>query len=206
MKTIALSITSKCEENCTYCFRKEQKDTTLLEFKKKLANEINENGNLQKIVITGGNPELNPDFWGICKEVKKRGLKLKVHSNYSNMKTWEKYLEIADEVAIPIDSLGKQKFRSEKSAKNFILALNYFFGKKKVQVHSVASKRSDAELKKIQKFLEQKNFFEKNSWKIFKLAGVNGIKNGEPTKEEWEKTKKNFSGKNVFFVEDVLKY
>ncbi len=206
MKTIAFTITSKCEENCKYCFKTPQKDTTIEEFKQMLQKAQKENPDLAKIVITGGNPELNEDFWEICKEVKDKKLKLKIHSTYFNPKTWEQYAKTADEVSIPIDSLGKQEFRSEKNHQNNLEALKYFRGKTKIQIHTVLKHDGEKELKTIKEFLDTTDFFQNNNWKIFKLAGTGELKKLEPTEEEWEKIKKKYKNEKTSFVDNVLEY
>lgn len=222
MKTIAFSITSRCEEECSYCFRSPQHDTGVKEFEGLLARALQDNQGLSKVVITGGNPELNPHFWEICGVVKARGLKLKVHSNYSSKKNWKKYVSIADEVTIPIDSLEEnQPFRSEKSAKNFRAAFDYFLKNKvPIQVHTVVGRPNLLKTIKIHDFLKSKGFFlpGPNSWKLFRLVsqsnggGGNDIGNGddgealELSDKEWFEVKKRFEGKNVRFVDNVLEY
>lgn len=202
-KTVAFAITSKCEEECSCCFRKSIKDVTLKEFQKKFESTLKSNPSLQKIVITGGNPELNKDFWAICDLVKSKGIKLKVHSNYSNKNSWPRYLS-ADEVTIPIDSMHEQPFRSEGASKNFIESLKYFLGKTRIQVLTVVSKKNLKEIEAIKGFLDSKGFFERNNWKIFRLVGVKGLKKLELTDAEWEKIKDRFHERNVAFVDNVL--
>ena len=215
MKTLPFTITSKCEEACSYCFRSPQRDTSLTEFKGLLTRAIKDNPELSKIVITGGNPELNLSFWDICKEVKAKGLRLKVHSNYSNKKTWKKYATLADEISIPIDTLKeKPPFRSAKSAKNFKKVFDYFFKKIPIQVHTVVSKQNLFDTIEINDFLKSKGFFitGPNSWKLFRLIASQGtpkeahLKELELTDKEWFEVKKRFGGKNVRFVDNVLDY
>ncbi|MEI7961141.1 MAG: radical SAM protein [archaeon] len=210
MKTLSFVITSKCEEVCPYCFRTPQRDTSSTEFKGLLARAIRDYPELSKIVITGGNPELNPNFWDICKEVKAKGLRLKVHANYSTKKTWSKYVKLASEVSIPIDSLfTKQPFRSPESSANFRKAFDYFLKKKvPVQVHTVVGKPNLKDTLEIYDFLKSKGFFlpGPNSWKLFRLVGVNELKEQELTDKEWFEVKKRFDGRNVKFVDNVLEY
>ncbi|MFA5930849.1 MAG: radical SAM protein [archaeon] len=206
-KTIAFSITSKCEQKCKYCFQKRQVDVSFDKFKEMLYSATRQNPHLTKIVITGGNPELNKDFWLMCEEVKKKGLKLKIHANYNKKETWRKFLDYADELTIPIDSLTTHFFRSEESSKNFLEAFEYFFGKVNIQVHTVASKKNLAELEDIKKFLKRKHFFDTNTWKIFRLVGKGALKKFELTDAEWAQVKVNFSGKHpASFVDNVLDY
>ncbi len=206
MKTKAFVITDKCEENCAYCFQAPQKDITLEEFKELLKKEQTENDELTKIVITGGNPELNPNFWKICETVKSAGLKLKIHSNYFNKKTWEKYVKIADELSIPIDSLDKASLRGEENTKKMLAAFDYFLGKIQIQVHTVVGKNNAAELGKIKEFLEKKGFFEKNSWKIFRLIETSRTRGLKIANKKWAKITANYKGKNTHFVENVMDY
>jgi len=202
-KTVAFAITSKCEEKCSFCFRKKIKDTTLKEFQGKFEEILKVNPTLVKVVITGGNPELNKDFWAICDFVKTKGVKLKAHSNYVNKNSWPRYLS-CDELAIPIDSLHEQPFRSENAAKNFIEALKYFQGKTRVQVHTVVCKQNLKEMELIKGFLDSKGFFERNNWKIFRLVGAKKLKKLELSEEEWERVKDRFHERNVSFVDSVL--
>lgn len=216
MRTISFSITSKCEEFCAYCFRSPQRDTTLVEFRGLLFRALRDNPELSKVVITGGNPEINPDFWGICKEVRGKSLGLKVHSNYCNKKTWKKYVDLVDELSIPIDSLDtKQPFRSNKSAKNFFCAFDYFFKKKvPIQVHTVVGKSNLSDTIEIHNYLKSRGFFSvgSNSWKLFRLIASPGLekesklKELELTDKEWFEVKKRFEGKKVRFVDNVLEY
>ena len=175
-------------------------------FKTLLAEALEQNPAITKVIITGGNPELNFNFFAICEEVKKCNLRLKLHSNYYNCKTWKKYLELADELSIPIDSLTGNDFRSSKSVKNFLSALNFFLGKVTVQIHTVVSRRNIHELQAIYTFLDNLDVFPRNSWKLFRFVAVKGLVAYSISDNEWEQVIKKFTREKVFFIDDVLHY
>lgn len=206
MTSIAFPITAKCEENCAFCFINPQPDISLKKFQKLLTEALEQDPSVNKIVITGGNPELNPDFFAICEEVKKHNLLLKVHSNYYNKNTWEKYLVLVDEVSIPVDSLAGNDFRSHKSVQNYLAALKFFLDKITIQVHTVASQRNLHELQMIENLLNNLAFFPHNSWKIFRLIGVNNLSTYELSDQDWEHVIKTFAKEHISFVDDVLHY
>ena len=206
MKTIAFVITSKCEEDCTYCFQKNQKDLTLAQVKKSLSIAIEKNPEIKKVVITGGNPELNKDFWAICNEIKSKKLLVKVHSNFINKESWNKFFGLVDEVSIPIDSIKHHPFRSERNTKNCLDAFNFFLGKIRIQVHTVVSKKNLTDLGEIRGFLDSKGFFGKNSWKLFRLVGVKALKGEQLSDKEWEQLKDKYSETKVHFVDNILEY
>lgn len=206
MTAIAFPITAKCEENCEFCFIQKQEDLSLEKFKQLLAEAVAQKPAITKVVITGGNPELNFDFFAICEEVKRCNLRLKIHSNYYNTKTWEKYLAIADELSMPIDSLAGNDFRSSKSVKNFLAAFDFFLAKVTIQVHTVVSRKNIHELQAIYSFLANLHFFPRNSWKLFRFVAVNGLSAYSISDQEWEHIRKNFARARVVFVDDVLHY
>ena len=129
-----------------------------------------------------------------------------MHSNYYNCKTWKKYLELADELSIPIDSLTGNDFRSSKSVKNFLSALNFFVGKVTVQIHTVVSRRNIHELQAIYTFLDNLDVFPRNSWKLFRFVAVKGLVAYSISDNEWEQVIKKFTREKVFFIDDVLHY
>jgi MoaA/NifB/PqqE/SkfB family radical SAM enzyme len=208
MKCLAIPITSRCEESCPFCFVTPQKDMTLEEvsellFRAKLDPAI------KKVVITGGNPELHPDFLAICRLVKQSGFLLKMHANYSDSAIWNKYLDVVDELSIALDSLVSNDFRSAKNYQNSLLAIDYFLNKKIVQIHTIVSSKNLAELSRIKAFLLSKdeNFFVKNSWKLFRLvAQSEDLKKYTLSDEEWEDVVSRFKGDRVIFIDNVLDY
>lgn len=206
MTAIAFPITSSCEENCEFCFRKQQEDISLEKFKALLAEALEQDRTINKVIITGGNPELNPDFFAICNEVKKHGLLLKVHSNYSNCNTWGEYLKLADELSIPLDSLAGNDFRSHQSTRNFSAALKFFLGKVTIQVHTVVSQKNIHELQAIKAFLDDLHFFPNNSWKIFRLIANDDLSTYRISDKEWAQIIKTYTQKQIFFVDDVSSY
>lgn len=206
MTAIAFPITSNCEENCEFCFIKQQENISLTKFKALLTEACKQDPTITKIIITGGNPELNPDFFAICKEVKKHNLLLKLHSNYYNPNTWKKYLKVADELSIPLDSLANNDFRSPKSVKNFLAALNFFLGKVKIQIHTVVSQKNIHELQSIKIFLDNLHFFPLNSWKIFRLTVDDNLSTYRISDEEWRQAIKNFTYEKIIFIDNVLCY
>ena len=97
-----LVFTQGCNFNCHYCHNKllipkekgivtEQEVFSLLEKYKHM---------LQAVVITGGEPTLQPDLLQFIKKVKKYGMKVKVDTNGSKPEVLKKILPFVDFIAM----------------------------------------------------------------------------------------------------------
>ncbi len=106
-KTSALIFTQGCNFRCGYCHNPEE-----LNFNKKIDNLEKEvlnylqkrQGKLDALVISGGEPTMQPDLENFIKKVKKMGYLVKLDTNGSNPKKLKKLIteKLIDAVAMDI--------------------------------------------------------------------------------------------------------
>jgi MoaA/NifB/PqqE/SkfB family radical SAM enzyme len=203
MKTKAFIITSSCERSCRYCIIEKRKDMSFSEFKLELDNEIKKNPLLTKVYISGGNAELNKDFFSMCEYVKSKKLKLKISGIYSNKINMNKYLKLVDEVSIALDSLDENindYFRGLGSYKLSMDAFNFFKENKiAIQIHTVVNSKNIKEIDGFYEYLKEINFFKNNSWKLFRYTSFKKDKYSID-ENDWNKIKE-IKDKKVLFVD-----
>ena len=91
-KSVQWSITGRCNYNCRHCFMSapdyKGEDLTIEECRR-IVNQLADNG-VMAVSITGGEPFVNPHFYEILDEIKKRGMYLE--TLYSNGKLIDDHL------------------------------------------------------------------------------------------------------------------
>lgn len=81
VSTLVISVTEKCNLNCTYCNYKNQKGKSIgLKKFKKIVNEANENG-IKEIVLIGGEPFTHENIFEMLYYCQRKKLKPSVYTN-----------------------------------------------------------------------------------------------------------------------------
>lgn len=100
-------ITPLCNLNCPFCFGTKIKNKIDLKTVFGFFEQMKRYG-LDKVVITGGEPTISPDFTDIVEELKKIGLKLYLSTNgyFFNNAIWDKkfILDNFECIALPIEA------------------------------------------------------------------------------------------------------
>lgn len=210
VKTMPFVITSKCERNCLYCFKEPMEDVSYWEFVRKLEKEIKNNTDLKKVVLTGGDPILNEDFFKMCEHVKKKYLRLKVTGTYERSYDLEKYVGLVDEVSIPLDSLREDVndyLRGRGAYKKSLDSMDFFLKRGiKSQIHTVVNSKNIKEMKEFREWLENKQFLIKNTWKLFRFIKFKHDFDLSIDDTEWEKVKEMSVKNRIFAIDNVLQY
>lgn len=111
--SIRLEITSKCNLNCTYCHNSDynnlKNDMTSDELIKLITN-MKTNYNINKILLTGGEPLIKYDIYRIIKEITSLGIKVDMVTNGTLLT--EKSIKKLEEaglkrIRISIDEIGE---------------------------------------------------------------------------------------------------
>lgn len=83
LKIIYLHVTQECNLRCTYCYAKNNlgKDMMMNENASRKYIDILEQKGVKKVVLTGGEPLLNPDIEKIVEYIKKKGIYVSLLTN-----------------------------------------------------------------------------------------------------------------------------
>lgn len=100
----AVIFTSGCNLNCWYCHNRQLIDGTQEEYTLDGILEFLESrkGFLDGVVISGGEPTLQPDLLDVIKELKSRGFRVKLDTNGTNPQVLKQVLPHLDYVAMDV--------------------------------------------------------------------------------------------------------
>ena len=111
---IRLLLTASCNAKCFYCHNEGQ-----AAFEKMLVDHLFVKNLLEMVqtdcvVISGGEPTLNQEVVNIAREVKKRGIVLKINTNGYNPKIISDIANYTDQINISIDSVDSDAYKNIK--------------------------------------------------------------------------------------------
>lgn len=190
---VTFRITSKCNNNCKYCFA--SKNIEEMDFSKlrKLFCLFHEGG-VKAVVLTGGEPLLRKDILKIFKELRKYNIKIFLDTNgdlFFNYKAEiDKYVDV---LGLPLD-FSDSSYRSKENFETIMKILNYYKNKSFkerpiIRIGTVVTQDNIKDLEKISNLLENCSI---DIWKIYEFTpqNINAIKNKsflEISSEEFEK-------------------
>ncbi|MBU2595923.1 radical SAM protein [Patescibacteria group bacterium] len=176
---VSFRITSKCNNNCKYCYGPPQnlEEMNFLKLKK-LFHLFSQNG-VKAIVLCGGEPLVRGDFEDIIKELRKYNFKIFLDTNgdlffkYSDL-----ILKNVDVIGLPIDFPNKS-YRNSDNLDNILRILNFFKEKPKkpiIRIGTVVTKDNIDKLEKIGDLIKD---YPIDIWKIYEFIpqNVNAVKN-----------------------------
>lgn len=177
-EVINFRITSKCNNNCKYCYGPQ--NIRDLEFKglKKIFSLFHKNG-VKSIVLCGGEPLIRKDIKDIIIELKKHNFKIFLDTNgdfffkYNNI--IDKYINV---LGLPLDFPSKS-YRNPENLNNILKILNYYkekINRPLIRIGTVVTKDNIGEIEKIAHLLKN---YKIDIWKIYQFipSGKNAIKN-----------------------------
>lgn len=169
---VVLRVTSKCNNNCKYCYGpKNVKGTNLVKLKK-LFGLLASNGT-KAILLTGGEPLLRTDFNEIIQALKKLGLRIFLDTNGDLFfKYKETISQNIDVLGLPLD-FSNSSYRNKNNFETVLAILNYYKHIKKrpkIRVGTVVTKDNFGELDKIGEILKK---YHADIWKIYEFVPQN---------------------------------
>lgn len=129
-KRIRLLTSFYCNAKCSYCHNEGQvvpgKNTMNEEFVGKLLDIVP----TEEVILSGGEPTLNPRIVEIAKAVKDRGIYLSMTTNGSLTERLYKLFPYLDEIKINVDSLNKEAYEAIKQVPFEVTLKNVMAAKK----------------------------------------------------------------------------
>jgi len=171
---ITLRITSRCTQDCRYCYG--PKNTKELDFPslKKMFGFFHDKG-VKSVILTGGEPLIRRDIVEIFQELKRYGFKVFLDTNgdlfFDHREDIDRYVDI---LGLPIDSLSPDfSYRGEKNTENVIEILQHYKNRRKkplIKIGTVATKENLGQLDSIGSFLRD---YPIDFWKIYQFIPLN---------------------------------
>lgn len=177
-EVVTFRITSRCNNDCKYCFGPRNVEEMDFSKLKKLFHLFYER-RVKAVVLTGGEPLLRDDFGEILKELKKYSFKIFLDTNgdlfFKSRDLISKYVDI---IGLPID-FPDSSYRNEDNIKTVLEILDYYKKIKKhplIRVGTVVTKDNFRKLNEIGELLKK---YPINIWKIYQFTpqNVNAIRN-----------------------------
>lgn len=165
-------ITSRCNNNCKYCYRSQKniEELNFLELKK-LFHLFSQNG-VKAIVLCGGEPLLREDFEGIVKELKRLSFKIFLDTNGDLFFKYPDLIsENVDVLGLPID-FPNDSYRNPDNLNTILRILNFFKNKLKkpiLRVGTVVTKDNITKLEKIGDLIKE---YPIDIWKIYEFVPI----------------------------------
>lgn len=178
IKKICWNIISKCNKNCSYCFRFYE-DCLSYEDNQKVLNKLFEMG-VKEIVWSGGEPLLYKDIIKLLNESKNMGIYNSVITNASllNKDNISNYLKYIDKLIVSLDFVDDYKNKENGIGANYYKHLSEILSLAKevnkdilIQVNTVAFSKNYKHIKAL--MLELKKY-EINNWKIIRFIPIRG--------------------------------
>ena len=175
---ICWNITSRCNKNCKYCFKFNQKELTLEE-NKKILNNLEKRG-FTNIRWSGGEPFLYEDFKELLKLSKEKGFINHVNTNASllNIDNLKENIENIDQIVISLDFINEEKNRKYEIGENYYNHISSLLKniKKvnpniKIQINTVLFKGSIDELEVLYNELKK---YDIDYWKLIRFFPIRG--------------------------------
>ena len=175
---VTFRITSKCNNNCKYCYGP-QKDIEELDFLKlkRLFHLFSKNG-VKAIVLTGGEPLVREDFEEIIKELKKLNFKIFLDTNgdlffkYSDLIT-----KNIDVLGLPIDFPNKS-YRNSDNLNTIFNILNFFKDKSQKPILRIGTVVTNDNINELEKIGDLIKDYPIDIWKIYEfIPQNNAVKN-----------------------------
>ena len=173
--TVCWNITSNCNENCKFCFRKKCKENSLKQNKEILDNLLKIK--IHKLTFSGGEALLYDNLFKLVDYAKQKDPSI-ILSLTSNGKVIDKYLmekiiQKFDIITFSIDStkedINKKIGRGKEHLSKVIEILNICNNKIDIKINTVVSKYNITELENIYEIIKKYNV---SRWKILRYYPI----------------------------------
>ncbi len=189
-KTVCWNITSKCNENCKFCYRMICNKENTYEQNKRIL-DILINLKIDRITWSGGECLLYPHLFDLMKEAHKNNIKNNIITNGKSLTPdiIDEIEEYTDYITFSMDALNEEVNnclgRGKNHGKHIIELLDYLKNKKiKLKLNSIVTKKNIDSIKEVTDIVKHYKILR---WKIFKFISLRG---------------KSIENKNEFYIED----
>lgn len=204
-KSICWNITSRCNENCKFCYRIMCNTENTLEDNQLIMNQLLKLG-IDKISWTGGECLLYPHLITLMKEAKRNNIKNNIITNGRELtpELIDKIEEYTEYITFSLDAIddniNNNLGRGIEHAQHILELLDYLKNKHiKVKLNSIVTRENIDEVKKLKDIV---NKYPIDRWKLFKFMPLRGkaIENREEfaiTDEQYENLIKELKNENL---------
>jgi radical SAM protein with 4Fe4S-binding SPASM domain len=158
LRYLLLNITKRCNLKCKHCYLGEEEDQDLpTDLIFKIFDEFEEMGGL-RLIVSGGEPLLHPDFWKINDSLKKRAFRSILNSNGILIDEEAAGRFFFDEVQISLDGMkdGHEALRGKGTFKKAIAAIEASIkAGKDVSVATMIHSKNINEFNEMEKLLKE---------------------------------------------------
>lgn len=176
---VVWNLTSKCNENCKYCFRKKCKDISL-EKNKKIVDKIT-NLNIETLSLSGGEALLYDDIFKLVQYIKIKlpHTKLILNTNGKNINEniLNEIVNNFDAITLPIDStdcvFNSKIGRGFDHNSNVLNIIKYCNNKVGIKINTLITNENIGDIENIYNLLKDYNI---TRWKIFRFLPVRDAK------------------------------
>lgn len=191
-QVVTFRVTSRCNNDCKYCFGPRNVGEMNLAKLKKLFR-LFYSKSIKAVVLTGGEPLLRDDFGEIIDELRKYNFKIFLDTNGDY---FFKYKDLIsnniDELALPVD-FPDRSYRNKNNLKTILRILNHFKTTDRrpmIRIGTVATKENIGVLDKVGELLKD---YPVDIWKIYQFIpeNFNALRNRrllEVSQKEFDKS------------------
>ncbi len=175
LNRVCWDITSKCNEQCKFCFRNVESLDLSLSENISILNKLVSYG-IKKITFTGGEALLYEGIWTLLAKAKKAGIFVQLNTNAKDVDVGildniEKYVDC---LTLPLDSIDSyiqhEMGRNESHVENVATLLKDIIARKnklRIKINTVVTRLNFHDVLNIIPLL---NKYRVDSWKVFQFA------------------------------------
>ena len=175
---VVWNITSKCNENCKFCFRKKCNESTLEENKKIFDNLSNIK--MHRLTLSGGEPLLYKDLFELVNYIRTKNpsliLTINTNGKIIDDDIMKQIIEKFDIITFSIDSTNdttNEKIgRGKKHLDKTIKILDMCNNKIKIKINTVVNKYNIDDFEEIYELIKK---YSISRWKIFRFLPIRDI-------------------------------
>ena len=178
-KSVCWNITSRCNENCEFCYRILCNKENRLEQNKKILDALIAL-KIEKITWTGGECLLYPYLYDLMREAHKNGIKNNIITNGKalTVKDINKIEEFTDYITFSLDTLNEELNydlgRGRGHTSHILELMDYITNNDiniKLKLNSIVTSKNINDLKEVAEIVKK---YDLERWKIFKFISLRG--------------------------------